>query len=107
SVFHQMGFQSNNLIDLPTMAAYAGAIFSPINVAEADMVGQIEAVRARRKDFEIIFDPQLYVPATERGKLKDWKYFPRDLDTADLSSTTWWSGVVKKVAAASAAIKAD
>jgi len=40
-VFHQMGHHSNNLVDLPEMSAYAGAIFSPINYGEAEMAEDI------------------------------------------------------------------
>jgi hypothetical protein len=99
-VFHQMGHQSNNLIDLPEMSSYAGAIFSPINCTEAETVKQVEDVREFRKKFEIIFDPQFYVPATERGNLRKWAYFPKDVDTADLSSLRWWEDVNKKLSSA-------
>ncbi len=92
-VFHQMGHHSNNLVDLPEMSAYAGAIFSPINYGEAEMAEDIQEVRATRPQLEIVFDPQLYVPATDRGKLKNWRYFRQDVDTADLSSIPWWTGV--------------
>ncbi len=94
SVFHQMGFHSNNLVDLPQMSAYSGAIFSPINAEQDEMADQISAaVAARGSQFEIVFDPQLYVPATERGKLKKWSYFPKDVDTADLSNAKWWQSL--------------
>jgi hypothetical protein len=107
AVFHQMGHHSNNLIDLPQMSSYAGAIFSPINCTEADATGQIAEVRKSKREFRIIFDPQLYVPAAARGKLKKWSYFPKDVDTADLFAKAWWADVNKKIASACLRTKVD
>lgn len=100
AVFHQMGHHSNNLIDLPAMSAYRGAIFSPINCTQSEATEQIAEVRASRDKFEIIFDPQLYVPETERGKLKKWSYFPKDFDTADPSDTRWREALNDKLSSA-------
>jgi len=102
-----MGHHSNNLIDLPEMSSYAGAIFSPINCTEAEATEQIAEVRSSKKTFEIIFDPQLYVPSSERGKLKKWTYFPKDVDTADPTSKAWWTDLNKKLAAACQRLKVD
>lgn len=107
SVLHQMGHHSNNLIDLPEMSAYSGAIFSPINCSELEASEQIAEVRASKKDFTIILDPQLYVPATQRGKLRKWEYFPKDVDSADLSSWRWWNDLNKKLSVVSRKIKVD
>jgi hypothetical protein len=100
AVFHQMGHHSNNLIDLQDMSAYAGAIFSPINCTEAEAASQAEDAKQTRANFEIILDPQLYVPATERGKLRKWSYFPKDVDTADFTDARWWAELNKKLAGA-------
>jgi hypothetical protein len=90
-----MGFQSKNLIDVPEIFNYAGAIFSPINSDQDAMAEEIEAVtKSRPSNFDVVFDPQLYVPTTAKSSLKDWSYFPKDLGTADISSTGWlklWS----------------
>jgi hypothetical protein len=102
-----MGHHSNNLIDLPEMSSYAGAIFSPVNCNETEAVEQIVEARTARKNFEIIFDPQLYVPASERGKLQKWAYFPKDVDSADVSSSSWWSGLNKKLVIACQKVRAD
>src|SRR5229473_4023650 len=107
SVFHQMGHHSNNLIDLQDMSAYAGAIFSPINCTEVEAASQGEEAKRSKTNFEVILDPQLYVPATERGKLRKWAYFPKDVDTADFTDARWWTDVNKKLAAACKKIKAD
>lgn len=107
AVFHQMGHHSNNLIDLPAMSAYAGAIFSPINCTQVEAAEQIAKVRESKAQFEIIFDPQLYVPSTNRGKLKKWPYFPRDFDTSDPSSSDWWRELNSKLAGACKRAKVD
>lgn len=107
AVLHQMGHHSNNLIDLPEMAAFAGAIFSPINCTQAEAAEQIVSVRQAKKNFEVIFDPQLYIPSTNRGKLKKWPYFPRDFDTADSASPSWWNDLNKKLATACKKVKVD
>jgi len=96
--YHQMGHHSNNLIDLPAMSAFAGAVFSPINSTEEEVKEQAETTSESRPGFETILDPQLYVPATERGNLKDWAYYPKDVDTADLTSPAWWTDLNEKLA---------
>jgi hypothetical protein len=107
SVFHQMGHHSNNLIDLQDMSAYAGAIFSPINCTETEAASQGREARQSRTSFEIIIDPQLYVPETERGKLKKWSYFPKDVDTANLADARWWTELNKNLAGACKKIEAN
>lgn len=107
SSYHQMGHHSNNLVDLPEMSAFRGAIYSPINALENDMAEQIAATRDAKPKFESIFDPQLYVPATMRGNLNKWTYFPKDVDTADLSSLSWWKSLNSRLVKAATKIKAD
>ena len=106
-VFHQMGHHSNNLVDLPEMSAFAGAVFSPINCTESEVADQVNDVRKSRETFQTILDPQLYVPATERGKLKEWAYFPKDVDTADLTSTAWWNAMNERLAKAARKVGVD
>jgi hypothetical protein len=103
-----MGFHSNNLVDLPHMSRYSGAIFSPINATQDLMAEQIASVaEAKGSDFKIVFDPQMYVPASERGKLKEWSYFPKDVDTADYSSQKWWAAINSKLAQSAGALNAE
>lgn len=88
-VFHQMGNDTQNLIgDVP---GYAGAIVSPVNSDSADVAKHV--VKYQSETFRFIFDPQLYCPKSSRGQLRTWNYFPKELDTADLSSDSWWDGV--------------
>ncbi len=107
AVFHQMGYHSSNLVDLPQMSTYQGAIFSPIDCSKDEVAEQIRQVRDTRRGFEAILDPQLYAPATNRGKLKEWPYFPKDVDTADLASAEWWSNVNQNLAETCVATRVD
>lgn len=107
SSYHQMGHHSNNLIDLPAMSTFAGAIFSPINSREEEVAEQVRISHESRGNFECLLDPQLYVPSTERGKLKEWSYYPKDVDSADLNSGAWWTDLNAKLAAAAKKLQAD
>jgi len=92
AVYHQMGYHSRNLLSESNLSLYKGAILSPVNEDEVELKSIIE--EHCNEDFEIIFDPQLYYPSTERGKLHDWNYFPSDVDTAEQASFGWWTGIV-------------
>jgi hypothetical protein len=96
SVFHQMGHDSENLIRDPALNAYRGAILSPVNYVQSRVAAQIQAM-AGMAGFEAWFDPQLYVPTSDRGKLRAWNYFPTDVDTADLGSDEWWERLVESL----------
>ena len=85
SVYHQMGHDSENLLWTKELAQYRGAILSPVNYGEAKVAAQVEWARGQG-NFETVFDPQLYVPSSENGCLREWSYFPDDVDTADLAS---------------------
>jgi len=93
SAYHQMGHDSENLLWTEELGQFRGAILSPVNYDQAKVTGQIEWAR-QRTDFETIFDPQLYVPNSERGCLREWPYFPTDVDTADLASDVWWNRIL-------------
>lgn len=96
SAFHQMGHDSRNLLDEADLLHYQGAILSPVNYGPDQVAEQIAHCRPR-EGFQTYFDPQLYVPTTERGHLREWAYFPPDVDTADLSSDGWWRQLVKRL----------
>jgi hypothetical protein len=93
SALHQMGNDTENLID--DVEGYSGAIASPVNDSPETVRGQVD--RLQRADFPIALDPQLYFPRSERGQLRQWPYFPAEIDTADLSSEGWWSAVAVNV----------
>jgi hypothetical protein len=92
--YHQMGHDSENLLWTEGLGQYRGAILSPVNYDQAKVAAQIEWAR-EQANFESIFDPQLYVPNSERGCLREWPYFPTDVDSADLASDTWWNSILE------------
>ncbi len=106
SAYHQMGHDSENLLWTEQLAQYRGAILSPVNYDQGKVAAQIEWARARN-GFETIFDPQLYVPNSERGCLREWNYFPNDVDTADLTSDAWWDGILNSLIDVCAAVRPD
>lgn len=106
SVLHQMGHDSENLLGLPELAGYKGAILSPVNYSLEDVKKQIVSTR-KRGSFDAIFDPQLYRPQSDRGCLREWSYFPSDFDTGDLSSLDRWQSLVKKLVECCKSIETD
>ncbi len=104
STYHQMGHDSENLLGLPELASYSGAILSPVNYPQDKVIAQI---RGKSVDhaFETLFDPQLYYPKTQREILREWPYFPSDVDTADVWSHTWWGQTVDRIATTCEEIK--
>jgi hypothetical protein len=93
----QMGHQSDNLINSAHLQRFRGAILSPVNYSEEQVTAQ---ARSAPDDFDTVFDPQLYFPYSERRVLQAWSYFPKDLETADLTSDTWWANTLDSVIAA-------
>ncbi|MES2643871.1 MAG: hypothetical protein V4850_30565 [Myxococcota bacterium] len=96
--YHQMGHHSTNLIFQPELAAFRGAILSPVNEDQGQVAELVPRLRAERPGIDVIFDPQLYFPQSNRGQLRSWSHFPNDLDTADLSSKSWWSSTIGAIA---------
>lgn len=95
-VYHQMGHDTINLVNESLLSNYFGAILSPVNYNEEKIKNHVIDMR-KKKSFETIFDPQLYFPRTERGKLREWSYFPSDVDTALVTSELWWKNVVQDI----------
>lgn len=91
-VYHQMGHDSINLLSDSNLNQYAGAILSPINYEVDKVRKQIQDFKVR-ENFELIFDPQLYAGHHSRETLKQWSYFPKEIETADFSSLEWWDKV--------------
>lgn len=89
TVFQQMGHHAENLLDEETLCDYAGAVLSPVNYTEPETIAQISRLQVPG-NFDFVFDPQFYFPETNRGVLREWSYFPADVDTADQSSVPWW-----------------
>ncbi len=104
AAYHQMGHDSENLLWEEGLTRYRGAILSPVNYDQAKVAAQIEWARGQ-DTFETILDPQLYVPNSERGCLREWSYFPVDVDTADLSSDAWWNGLLDSLVRVSSEVE--
>ena len=96
SAYHQMGHDSENLLWEPELGGFRGAILSPVNYEMQKISSQIVWAR-EQENFTSIFDPQLYVPNSERETLREWPYFPADVDTADRSSEAWWNTVLDSI----------
>lgn len=102
--YHQMGHDSENLLLADGLGAYRGATLSPVNYSREKVAAQIEWARGIA-DFRTVFDPQMYVPNSERGRLREWSYFPEDVDTADLASDTWWGSLLDSLVETCLAIR--
>jgi hypothetical protein len=105
SVYHQMGHHSANLLSDNNLQKYTGAILSPVNYNEEEVFAQVES--KPKTNFEMIIDPQMYYPRSERGKLREWRYFPSDVDTTDLHSKTWWHKIINLIIETSVWIKVN
>jgi hypothetical protein len=103
-VYHQMGHDSKNLLDVPELDGYQGAILSPVNYSEREIIEIVQG-ESSRANFEIIFDPQLYFPKSQRNILRSWQYFPADVDTADYSSQQWWDNLCHSLASTASRIQ--
>jgi len=44
----------------------------------------------KRDDLEVIFDPQLYNPSIDKGRLGEWSYYSAEFETADHGDSAWW-----------------
>lgn len=97
SAYHQLGHHSINLVYEPGLAAYKGAILSPINYSPTETKDNCAKIRKKCEGMDIIFDPQLYVPMQARGLLPSWDYMPDDVDTEDLTTETAWLGIIDEI----------
>lgn len=89
--YHQMGHHSFNLVRESALSKFAGVILSPVNDSLDVMKPSLESIPDRLSD--IVFDPQLYFPRSNRGHLRDWSYYPLDYGTADIGSESWWNPI--------------
>ena len=107
AVYHQMGHDSYNLLAESELDGYAGAILSPVNSAPSHMKAQIQTIADASERLEMILDPQLYFPRSERGELPNWSYFPSQVDSADTASLEWWVDVSRDLVTAAEDIGVD
>ena len=93
SAYLQMGHNSEIFLREDGLVGFTGIILSPVNRSKGNLTTDMPKFR-EKNHFDIIFDPQLYCPQSERGQLQSHAYFPKDLDTADPSSDGWWQNIV-------------
>lgn len=103
AVYHQMGHQSENLVK--ELEGYSGVVLSPVNAPFERMRMLLSEREAT--SYEYIFDPQLYLPRSERESLRAWDHFPEDVDTADLADLGWWQGVSEEILRVCSALGVD
>ena len=96
TAYLQMGHDTENLVAETDLDEFRGIVLSPVNRDSETLAQNIQNFRSRGQ-FDIVFDPQLYIPTSDRGCLPQQPYFPSDLDTADLSSDAWWTDIAKKL----------
>lgn len=106
SSLHQMGHHTKNLIFELDEGLYSGAILSPVNDDE-EKTQRIISECSKIKNFNLIFDPQLYFPRTERECLKNWSYFPKNFHSVDRGSISFWKKTNKALLNSCYSIKAD
>ena len=106
SAYLQMGHDSENLVGVPGLDGFTGLVLSPVDRSESGLSAGVRDFR-QKGQFDIALDPQLYCPQSERGQLPNHSYFPRDLDTADLSSDSWWHESVARLAAESGRLQVN
>jgi len=99
TAYQQMGHHSTNLVFDAELSGYDGAILSPVNEDERQVRDLLARVRSELPALETVFDPQLYFPNSNRGQLRTWSHFPADVDTADMTSSAWWTTVVESLCA--------
>ncbi|MCB9895188.1 MAG: hypothetical protein H6839_12110 [Planctomycetes bacterium] len=102
--YHQMGHDSANLVD--EVDGFGGVVLSPVNYDEEKTTAMVERF-SDEQGLDVILDPQLYCPTSERGKLPSWSYFPADVDTAALGDEAWWNALADEIAATAARVGAD
>lgn len=107
AVYHQMGYDSWNLIAEKSLRNYAGLILSPVNDSPSDVTTKLAKLGKQRSSLEVILDPQFYKPKSDRGHLTSWDHFSAEIDTTDLTDVTWWKKQCKSLVSTAQKIGAD
>jgi hypothetical protein len=93
SVYHQMGHDSTNLLQIQALDIFKGAIISPVNMTHEETYNLVNNWKGS-KNFEFVFDPQLYNPRSSKGKLKNWFYFPQSENSMVLDTVQAWDNLI-------------
>lgn len=89
--YHQMGHDSWNLIDEPGLQGFGGIILSPVNCTPEQTAVRLEQLGRARVNMDVVLDPQLYKPTSDRGQLPEWPHFSEEVETVDLGAEGWWA----------------
>lgn len=106
AAYLQMGSDTESLVGEEDLEGYEGIVLSPVNRKPEEISGDVVSFR-KRGFFDIVLDPQLYLPHSDRGCLHSHSYFPKDLDTADTTSDAWWMDLVTSLAACATQYRVD
>jgi hypothetical protein len=107
AAYLQMGHDSWNLLDDDSLSNFGGIILSPVNDDQGKIAERLTRLGKRVDSLEVIFDPQLYNPATDKGHLPSWSHFPSDFETGMKGDLQWWSSVAANVIRAADSVNAD
>jgi len=102
----QMGHHTENLIGETDLDLFKGIVISPLNRLPSELKSDILTFK-ERGNYDIVLDPQLYYPRTDKDKIFNHPYFPNDFETADSSSLSWWQEINLKVIEYALDLKVD
>jgi hypothetical protein len=97
SAYLQMGHDSENLVGEKDLDDFRGIILSPVNRTPDELRSDVAAFR-KKATYDILLDPQMYVPKCDRGVLKKHPYFGDDIDSVALSDEKWWTKTAGRIA---------
>lgn len=90
AAYLQQGDRSWGLLEDPEIGGYAGLIVSPVNDGPDAVRSGLARLKEQRDNLEVVLDPQLYNPSSEKGRLSEWPYYPADFETSDHGDPNWW-----------------
>lgn len=106
AAYHQMGNDTQNLVGENGLEKYKGIVLSPVNRDPISLQGDVAAFR-KRGEYDIVLDPQLYFPRSEKLFLLEQPYYPSNFDTADMTSFQWWEDISNKVVSYAQTLQVD
>ncbi|WP_265595417.1 hypothetical protein [Verrucomicrobium sp. BvORR106] len=93
----QMGANTAGLVSEEGLDGYSGVILSPVNQSQADLRDHVSKFYDKGVA-DIRLDPQLYSPKAAYRHLPTHDYFPSDIESQEISTTSWWKKLGKQVA---------
>ncbi|MDQ7792889.1 MAG: hypothetical protein RDU89_00555 [bacterium] len=95
--YMQMGHHTENLVGERGLEEFVGIVLSPINREYGSLQGDVQVFR-NKGIADIVLDPQLYFPRTERERIRALPYFPDNYDSANSHNLGWWKRINTKLA---------